>query len=76
MNLNRIRWHCRRGLLELDIVLERFVDVHYARLSEEERRAFLELLDYPDVDLWHLVSRRSELDIPRLRPVLEKLRAS
>ncbi|MBI2313477.1 MAG: succinate dehydrogenase assembly factor 2 [Betaproteobacteria bacterium] len=76
--LERIRWRCRRGLLELDLVLMRFLDAHYEGLSEADRRALAELLDYPDVDLWHLVSGRAELDLneTRLKPVLEKLRAS
>ncbi|MFZ1712954.1 MAG: succinate dehydrogenase assembly factor 2, partial [Nitrosomonas sp.] len=34
--VNRIRWRCRRGMLELDIVLQRFLDNQYARLSESQ----------------------------------------
>lgn len=46
--LNRLRWHCRRGMLELDLLLEGFLDEGYAALDEDGRRLFARLLDYPD----------------------------
>ena len=54
--IDRIRWHCRRGLLELDVVLTRFLDRHFETLSPQQRAAFNRLLDYPDNDLWDFVS--------------------
>jgi len=60
--LDRIRWHCRRGLLELDIVLARFLQRHLEQLSETERQAFKRLLQCSDNDLWDMVSGR--LDAP------------
>lgn len=44
----RIRWRCRRGLLELDLILLAFFDQHYARLSLAEQGAFERLLAVPD----------------------------
>jgi antitoxin CptB len=58
--LDRIRWHCRRGLLELDLVLTRFLERDLARLSPAQRDAFKALLDYPDNDLWDLLCGRRE----------------
>ena len=55
---DRIRWHCRRGLLELDIVLSKFLDKGYPTLSERQRTVFKELLELPDNDLWDLLSGR------------------
>lgn len=55
-DLKRVRWRCRRGLMELEIILERFLREHYATLSEAEHAAFDELLTYQDADLWSLVS--------------------
>ena len=46
--LNRLRWHCRRGMLELDLLLEGFLDEGYAALDDAGRRLFARLLDYPD----------------------------
>jgi antitoxin CptB len=61
----RMRWRCRRGLLELDIVLGHFVARHYASLSPEALQCFNTLLDYPDSELWELIvgkqhSKRAE----------------
>ncbi|HEU5284728.1 MAG TPA: succinate dehydrogenase assembly factor 2 [Burkholderiales bacterium] len=58
--LDRIRWRCRRGLLELDLVLERFLERVYARLTPEERDVFKGLLERSDNELWDLVSGRTE----------------
>jgi succinate dehydrogenase flavin-adding protein (antitoxin of CptAB toxin-antitoxin module) len=74
--LDRVRWHCRRGLLELDLVLAAFVDRHLERLDPRQRRIFNELLDRPDNDLLDLVMGRTEPDDPGLRQVLELLRAA
>ena len=44
----RIRWRCRRGLLELDLILLAFLDRHYAGLSPAEQDAFERFLTVPD----------------------------
>ena len=56
--LERMRWRCRRGLLELDIVLGRFLDLHYGELDEAQRAAFNELLEVPDTLLWDMITGR------------------
>ena len=56
--IGRVRWHCRRGLLELDVVLTRFLDRRFESLSLQQRAAFSRLLDYPDNDLWDFVTGR------------------
>ena len=53
---DRIRWQCRRGLLELDLVLAKFLDRHLENLSACRLIAFKRLLAYPDNDLWDFVS--------------------
>ncbi|MCC7549269.1 MAG: succinate dehydrogenase assembly factor 2 [Burkholderiales bacterium] len=58
--VDRIRWHCRRGLLELDIVLARFLDRHLDDLDRIEREAFKSLLMHSDNDLWDMISGRAE----------------
>ena len=45
---HRLRWQCRRGMRELDLLLEDFMDAHYAGLNEDQRRAFRRLLECPD----------------------------
>jgi antitoxin CptB len=56
--LDRIRWRCRRGLLELDLVLARFVDRRLSALTEAQLEAFKSLLQRSDNDLWDLVAGR------------------
>ncbi len=73
--LDRIRWRCRRGLLELDIVLGRFVDQHYLGLDEAQQAAFDVLLDMPDTVLWDMIAGRKEVAQSEQRALLEKVRA-
>ena len=47
----RILWRCRRGMKELDVLLDRFARERYELLSSDEQRAFGRLLDLPDPDL-------------------------
>lgn len=73
----RLRWRCvRRGLLEVDISLTRFLDDGFDKLTEEEQQAFVELADMEDHDLWHLISGQAEIDDQRLQPIVEMLRKS
>ncbi len=50
--LDRLRWRCRRGLLELDLVLGDFLEARYSKLSVEEQSAFERLLALPDTTLY------------------------
>ena len=54
-DLNRLRWHCRRGMLELDMVLARFLDAQYARLSASQQQEFERLLALEDQALWQRI---------------------
>jgi antitoxin CptB len=77
--LERVRWRCRRGLLELDIVLGRFVEQHYAKLGESERQAFDALLDMPDNPLWDMIAGRAERGVqqsaqPDQQALLDRIR--
>ena len=54
--LERVRWRCRRGMLELDIVLGRFVERYYEELDAAGREAFDALLDMPDAELWDIIT--------------------
>ena len=75
VELNRLRWQCRRGLLEVDLVLERFMDKHMLELEGERLAAFKSLLDYTDNDLWDLISARAECRDARLAEELGWLRS-
>jgi len=49
-----LRWRCRRGMLELDIILNQFIDNQYSLLDPEQKKTFDLLLDYPDQLLFDL----------------------
>ena len=49
--LQRLRWQCRRGLLELDLLFVRFLEQHYSALNATELDAFQRLLEQPDQTL-------------------------
>ena len=69
---NRLRWKCRRGLLELDLVLERIIPT----LKAEEAASLSALLDLPDNDLWDIVAGRSDAYDPQLDAIVARLRAA
>ena len=73
--MNRLRWRCRRGLLENDLVLERFLAKHADKLEGERLSAFQALLEYADDELWSLVSGRGECRDPALGEVVQMLRS-
>ena len=73
--LQRVRWRCRRGLLELDILLVRFADEHYAQLDEKEKQLFEVLLDMPDNPLWDMIAGRQQAAHTEQQALLEKIRS-
>jgi len=58
--LNRMRWAARRGMLELDLVLEPFVTARYASLDERDRERFRQLMICEDQDLFSWFLRREQ----------------
>ena len=72
-SLSKLKWRCRRGLLELDIVLGRFIEQRYPVLDDEQCVVFDELLDYPDTELWDLITGKKEPAHAHQREVLEWL---
>lgn len=74
--LKRVLWRCRRGLLELDIMLMPFVANQYADLSGPERHVFDALLDLPDNSLWDMMSGRVDVADEDQRALLEKIKAA
>lgn len=57
---SRVRWLCRRGMKELDVLLERFVASDFDGLSEDQVNEFIALLGHEDPDLYYLVMGRTE----------------
>ena len=74
--LNRIRWRSRRGMLENDLVLTRFLDARGPWLNEVEVAMLDRLLDLSDNELWDLIAGRQEPLDASVGPLLEQLRAA
>ena len=72
----RLLWHCRRGLLELDLILQRFVEHGLENLNENQRADLFELLRYDDITLLAIVSGREECEETRLKGMVDLLRAA
>jgi antitoxin CptB len=72
--LARIRWRCRRGMLENDLILARYLDARGGRLDESEIAQLDLLLELPDNELWDLVAGRAAPTDPALQPLVTALR--
>lgn len=72
----RLAWRCRRGMLELDIVLQRFVKAEFNQLNLGELRVFDAMLELPDNDFWELLngSKKPDHDA-HLAAVIGKIKA-
>ena len=67
----RLRWRCRRGMLELDLLLARFLTDKIDTLDESQAKVLDRLLTYPDQDLFDWLMARKICDDANLRPMLE-----
>lgn len=71
--LRRLRWQCRRGMLELDHLLNRFLDLGYGDLTVPERQTFLILLAEPDPRLSDWFMARAVPPDPALRALVQRI---
>jgi antitoxin CptB len=71
LSRDRLKWKCRRGRLELDLVLERVIPT----LEDEDVADLDALLELADDDLWDIVVGRSDRYDPRLNRIVTRLRA-
>lgn len=72
-DLGQLRWRCRRGLRELDVLLIRFLDHDFAAAGDSERRAFECLLSRPDPEILDLLTGRARAEDVALRHVIRRL---
>ena len=76
--LSKLKWHCRRGLLENDLFIERFFARYEATLTEVQAQGLQTLMDLSDNDLLDLLLCRTEpvgqVDQPAVREVLRLMR--
>lgn len=73
LELNRMRWRSRRGMLELDLLLLPFFDEEFRQLPESEQQAFLHLLEQDDPDLLLWFSRKGKSEDVELQQLVDKI---
>ncbi len=73
---SRLRWRCRRGLLENDLVLSRLLERRGPAFSTDEHQQLLALLSLDDTLLWDLIAGRCDDAPPGSEPMLAELRST
>ncbi|MFJ1301360.1 succinate dehydrogenase assembly factor 2 [Bordetella genomosp. 5] len=74
----RLRWRARRGLLENDLIITRYLDRYETQLTDEDVTALTQLFELGDNDLLDVLLARKELeaplDTPRLQAIISRMR--
>jgi antitoxin CptB len=73
--VGQLRWRCRRGMRELDVLLERYLQERYPSAPAAEQQAFVALLEAPDPQLFAYVVQREVPVDPEWAHVIAKLRS-
>ena len=76
MNKNRLRWACRRGMLELDLILGHFVEGPFELLEESDKLRFEALLECEDQNLFLWLMKRGQPDSPDLQRIVRIIHES
>ena len=71
---SRLKWACRRGMLELDVLLGNFLEVAFSTLSFSEQAQFASLLAYSDPELFAWLTGQNRPDDKDLATMVDKIR--
>lgn len=72
--LNKLRWRCKRGTLELDLMLQRYLDRRYLSAAADEKQAFLQLLELEDSELLRYLMGERRCDKVSVQALIELIR--
>lgn len=70
----RLRWACRRGMLELDVLLGAYLDEVYITRPEEEKVLFFKLLECNDQELFNWLTGKEKAPDPAFAKMVESIR--
>jgi len=70
----RLAWQCRRGMLELDLLLSTFLENDYEQLNSDSQKDFVELLEIVDTELLEYLMGRHVHKEARIQHVIEAIR--
>ena len=71
--ISKLRWHCRRGMREMDLLLGGYLETRYCQAPTERQQAFSNLLDELDQDILNWVMQRQPCP-PQYADLIEELR--
>ena len=74
--VRRLRWRCRRGTREMDLVLERFLAATGDGLDDDTRQGLERLLDQSDQDILNWIARRAAPPDAALATLVDRIRAA
>ncbi len=73
-SMSQLRWSCRRGLLELDLLLNSYLDKVYEQLTDVEKRQFISLLDMQDQEMYEMFIGKTSPNNKEQAELLERIR--
>ena len=72
----RLLWRCRRGIKEMDIILQEFINISYDQLNDEDKNAFSKLLDEQDLDILNWIMGKDKPINDRLANIINIIKTS
>lgn len=70
----KLRWRCRRGMRELDVMLSHWLNHRFEQSTSEQQASFIALLECEDDQLWDWLTGRTEPEQPQLVAFVRILR--
>ena len=74
-NIPRLQWACRRGMLELDLILGNFLRNGYPTLNEDDKHRFVALLECADPELFAWLMGHAQPEDQELMTIVEIIRS-
>ena len=72
----RLLWRCRRGIKEMDIILQEFINASYDQLNDEDKNAFSKLLDEQDLDILNWIMGKDKPVNDQLANIINIIKTS
>jgi antitoxin CptB len=72
--LAKLKWQCKRGIKELDLLLQRYMETGYLTADDEETALFIKLLELEDDELLAVLMGELEVEAGELKFLVEKIR--
>ncbi|MCB1773770.1 MAG: succinate dehydrogenase assembly factor 2 [Gammaproteobacteria bacterium] len=75
-SVEKLRWRCRRGMLELDVLFQHYLSEHYPADDSADQQRFCDLLDEQDPVLQRWLLQGVEHPDPDFRPLISRIRSA